>query len=335
MPSDERIRAIRAAARDGYARYETAVGTALDQVRSFLRSRREQTNASLAAEAGATLGAFANGRVDAARFAALTSRDRSISTVAAGALERSAQVLTELLDRGDAAFVHELPRGGDPGDAAFEAFALVGRAFGAVLVARAVKSSVYSPEQHDRFLLSFPFAKWNSIERRLAPPVVLAVDGEDLRAGPLSEYADGSQKLVLVVRGRCGPAPLARLITPGVFVQQACTVDELSAFFASEAPGIAALVPDTSARFSHDPARGRSPAERIVVAHRPSSERRAWIGGTSVWQQADELAHLDALATATERQSAPTSFDGKRDPAAVLAEWLIAQSGLAGAEEER
>ncbi|HEX6048107.1 MAG TPA: hypothetical protein VFZ21_02525 [Gemmatimonadaceae bacterium] len=335
MPSDERIRAVRAAARDGYARYETAIGTALDQVRAFLRSRREQTDASIAVEAGATLGAFAQGRVDAARFAALTHRDRSISTVAAGALERSAQVLTELLDRGDAAFVNELPRGGEPGDAAFEAFALVGRAFGAVLVARAVKSSVYSPEQHDRHLRSFPFAKWNSVERRLTPPVVLSVDGEDLRVGSLSEYLDGSQKLVLVVRGRCAPAPLARLITPGVFVQQACTVDELSAFYASDAPGIAALVPETSARFSHDPARGRSPAERIVVAHRPTSEPRAWIGGASAWQQADELAHLDALATATERQSAIASVDGKRDPAAALTEWLVAQSGLTGVEDER
>ncbi len=98
-----------------------------------------------------------------------------------------------------------------------------------------------------------------SVERgraRLCPPLVIEVEGQDLRPASLAELLEGGQKIVLVVNGPAAPAPLVRLITPGVTVIQTDDPAELSALGAVDGPGIAALMPEGAAKFMHIPGDG-------------------------------------------------------------------------------
>ena len=91
----------------------------------------------------------------------------------------------------------------------------------------------------------------------LRPPLVIEVEGQDLRPASMAELLEGGQKIVLVVNGPAAPAPLVRLITPGVTVIQTDDPAELSALGAVAGPGIAALMPEGAAKFMHLPGKGR------------------------------------------------------------------------------
>ena len=86
--------------------------------------------------------------------------------------------------------------------------------FGASRAVELARSDLFDPDQHNHFLSTLPFRKWNRAGRQLAPPLVVELEAEDLLPAGLGEFLDGVVKIVLVVKGPTTPAPLARLITP-------------------------------------------------------------------------------------------------------------------------
>ncbi|HET9012284.1 MAG TPA: hypothetical protein VFN38_10755, partial [Gemmatimonadaceae bacterium] len=260
MPSDEAVSRVQRALEALGARrtgFRAAVETAYAQARGFLAEHGPHSD-ERARETALELGAFAGGSVDPARFAALVTASRVLSPEEEGIVRRCAEVMDEVLAQGDGLFVCDVPPGGDLRAAVETALAEAGRAFGAAMVFQAVKAGSYRAEQQATALRAFPFRRWSRGERQLAPPLVVSVDGADLHGGALAEYLDGQQKIVVVARGPTSPAPLARLITPRCYVAQLADGASpapagLAPVAAFDGPAVAALVPDSAARFVHDP----------------------------------------------------------------------------------
>jgi hypothetical protein len=156
------------------------------------------------------------------------------------------------------------------------------------------------------------------------------VNGPDLRAEGLAEFLDGALKVVLVVRGDAPAAPLARLLTPGVFVAQSADGSELARLAAHPGAGVLALVPETAARFVHDPLGGPEWWDRLAISRLPDAAPPPRLGGRSAAQQREELAHLAALARRPAPLPAPASPAAPADPAGQLAQWLLAQAPAEG-----
>lgn len=330
MPSDPRVEQVLGLVAGAQARVRASVATAADQVGDYLDSHREP--ASAGQEVSARLGRFAAGRVNESRFTSLFEPD----TVAPGGLEpmeRAAAVLAEVLAQ-DNASIQTLPCGGNLGRLVEDLLARTGRAFGAALLFQAARSGAYRPDQHDRLLEGLPFARWNRSERQLAPPLVVLLDGADARAEGLAPFLDGGVKVVLLLDPPVPPAPLVRLITPGVFVMQTAEEADLTRFMAFDGPGVAALVPETAARFIHDPAGGAMLAQRLTIQHLPTEPPRAAVGGCSAWQQREELTQLALLADLAAAQPSPVRGNAAtagEQSVDALASWLLAQAGLAPA----
>ncbi|MGD8727114.1 MAG: hypothetical protein PVH40_05685, partial [Gemmatimonadales bacterium] len=212
----------------------------------------------------------------------------------------------------------------------------IGRAFGAVRIYELTRSGSYHGNSHARSLGSFPFDKWSRGERRLAPPLVVTIDGADLRSGSLAEFLDGAQKIVLAVRGPCAPARLVRLITPGTFVIQTHDGSGLERLAAYDGPGVGALMPESTAQFAHDPSGGDTPAKRLTIVSLPEQPPRMSVGGLSGKQQAEELAQLQALAQQAAAPAAGGAAPAEAvaasaapaDPVDKLAAWLLTQADL-------
>jgi hypothetical protein len=334
MPSDDRLAgALRALAEPVHA-FRAALAQTADEMAQWLRqvaTGREAAHARWASE----LGPFAEGRIAVDRLAQILGPSPSLDGAGAEVVRRAHATLIELLGRGEAAFTVSVSRGESLYDAVAQRLADLGRAFGAARVAREVREGRLPEGRHLAVLERFPFVQWNRAERRLAPPLVVEVEGADLRAAGLADLLDGKVKLVLVVGGECAPAPLARLIAPGTFVQQALSPEELGELATWDGPGVAALVHQTAARFVHDPRSGRTPAERLRIAYVPAEPPRRALDGISAAQQAEELALLHALAqpaspappaTAATASAAPEA--PAADPVAQLAAWLLAQAEL-------
>ncbi len=235
--------------------------------------------------------------------------------------------------RGDDLFVVNVPPGGRLGAMVGAALSAAGRAFGAVMLTELVRGGRYEPDEHDRLLDDVEFPNWTKAERRVAPPLVVEVDGADLHAGAITDFLDGREKLVLVVRGACGPAALARCITPGTLVLQTADGTGLDRVASFDGPAIAALVPEEAAIFLHDPLAGREPWQRLVVQRLPEPPRRG-IRGLSAFQMAQDLSLLGDLArtpfAVPAGGGAGTPAVGAADAVDRLASWLIGQSGLDG-----
>ena len=341
MPSDARtLRALDALA-EHRDRYRSAVSAAHDQMAGYLAAHRARTHGR-AQTASRELGRFAAGRIDAERFGALFAEAQVLSADTTERVERLVGVLAELLAEGDELFIADVPSGADLRSVVDAALAHAGRVFGAVLAFQELKTGAYRPERHEADILAFPFARWNRSERLLAVPLVVEVDGADLRAEALAEFLDGRIAITLVVRGASTPAPLVRLITPGTVVVQGFDVPDLQPLRAFEGPAIAALVPTTAARFVHDPRAGRSLPPRLIVTSLPSEPLKKALGARSVWQQQQELAQLIELRDLTLATRAPIASAAvaaspvvqgaaSPDPQAVdsLATWLLAEAGFA------
>jgi hypothetical protein len=181
----------------------------------------------------------------------------------------------------------------------------------------------------DDALESFPPNLWNRAEKGCAPPLVLEVEGADLKAASLGDLLEGSQKIVLVVNGPAAPAPLVRLITPGMTVIQSDDPLDLAALSATPGPGIAALMPEGAAKFVHAPG-GKSLNERLTVSSLPEQEPKKALGSISVFQQVEELRQLRALAASVQIPAAAeeeaASAGAEMDEAGQLAAWLIHQA---------
>jgi hypothetical protein len=230
----------------------------------------------------------------------------------------------------------------DPGtdlrDAVARGLGRVGRAFGAARTVELARSGKYDEATHGGWTDNFPPQLWSRREKQLAPPIVVEVDGADLRPGGLADFLDGEQKIVLVVRGAAPPAALARLITPGLMVVQTEDPADLDAVAEVDGPAIAALVSGDACRFTHVPAvdGGRG---HLVVHHMPTEEPRRALGGLSASQQTEAMRHLATLAAGwglSAPETTAPSGDGATAPAPgasaadTLAAWILRQADIAG-----
>jgi hypothetical protein len=333
MPSDDRISAAvaaLAASRDGY---RSAVATTLEEVRAQLDHTRVEANdrvARLAAE----LGGVGPELIDPARLASVMLAEPDAQPGTQEVMRRALAVLEELATRADDALVLELAPGENLCQAVAGLLGDFGRAMGAARVVDAARTGRYRPAEHDRYLQAFPFGSWSQAERLLAPPVVIALEGTDLRPSGLAEFVDGGVKIVLIVRGESSPAPLVRLITPHAFVAQADDPAVLKRLSAIEGAGLVALMPAGTARFVHDPAAGPTLGQRLSVTVVPSFDGRRRFGPFTAAQQREELDQLKALqaAAATGPTGGSLVPDGtSADPVDKLAAWLLQQADLSGA----
>lgn len=329
MPSEDRGIQVFETLAGPRAAFHSALVSAAEEIEAYLGSRRAPRDGR-GRQVAAELGAFAAGRVDPERFAALLTDERTVDEGAADLMERALAVLRELIRAGDGLFRVDVAPGGNLAAAIDSGLAVAGRAFGAARVAEMARSGRVATAKEDP-AGPWPYARWNRAERLLGPPLVVEVDGGDLVTGGLATYLDGHQKIALVVRGAAPPASLARLITPGVFVTQAAEAAELAPFAAFEGPAVAALVPEGCARFTHDPGAGASPAERTQVAYVPEEKPRRAVGQVSAFAQSEELRHLAALAqagTAPGVGSEDRTAEEDAAPADMLAAWLLKQADL-------
>jgi hypothetical protein len=327
MPSDPRVQPTLAALERPVAAYRSVLAIARERARALLSTDGGTERARL------ELGSFGNSRIDAGRFAELR-RGVALEPFSRSRLLCACDVLEELAGASDEMFVVDVPTGDSLRVVVARALANLGRAFGAAAVVELVRNGLYEPERHDRVLDAYPFDRWSRIEREHAPPLIVTVDGADLRAGSLAELLDGGMRLVLVVRGASTPAPLVRLVTPGTLVMQTRDIEAIRRVAAATGPAIAALFEIEAALFTHDPMTGGALWQRLTVIHRPSALSKQAIGGVSPRQQREELAQLEALAS---RPALPNGRvdalvpAGDGDPADRLAAWLLAESGLAKA----
>ena len=338
MPSDQSAtRALQALA-DRTTAFRAALATARDEMREHLEAHRgvERDRAQTAALA---LGAFAAGRIDTQRFGTLLADERTLSPDAATTLAWCADVLDELLARGDALFVHRMPSGALLRGKVDAVLAEVGRAFAAARVFQAVRRGAPTLPAHVSMLRDFPFALWSRAERDIAPPLVIQLDGADLRAEHLVEYLDGAVRIALVVDGPASPAPLVRLIAPRVLVVQTSNAAALDAVNRATGPAVAALLPVGCAELLHDPRAGARLDERLTITAPATESKGEGLGWRSARQALDELAQLEALAEVCRAARdvsvvvvPPLDSGGQNGEASVdaVAAWLLTQAGFDG-----
>ena len=320
--------------------FSSALAVTIDQLRSQLEAG-EPAETAPGQWAADRLGRFAAGRIDPERFAALVAEsDRRDSSWIEPA-RRALKTLRAVEARGDDLFRVGVSAGDDLYAAVDAALADAGRAFGAARVAELGRTGRYVPSQHDALLDSFPFRRWSRPERAKAPPLVVDVDGGDMLVGGLAGFLDGAEKIVLVVRGASPPAPLVRLVTPGILVMQTADAGELQLVGRADGPAIAALVSAEAGHFVHEPDEGGT---RLAIGHLPDTEPTRALGQVSAFQQAEELRLLRALAAGEPEPPsgvapAAAAADGTRpaaatataaEPVDVLAAWLIRQADLSG-----
>jgi hypothetical protein len=322
MPFDElKARALEALSGRREA-YHSAVATAVDEVRSILDAQKAPENGK-GPRAASELGNFAAGRIDPERFGALFSEQERLDGDARERVAAALEVLTELVEQGPDLHTVTVPTGGDLTATVRTALGGAGRAFAAGRAVAAARSGTRGPDP----LAPFPPERWNRSERTVAPPLVVQVDGADLRPAGLADCLEGAQTLVLLVRKPAPPAALARLIVPGCLVVQATGADGLAVLADWDGPAIVAVVPDGAAVFSFVPDDG---AGELRVESVPE-ERLKPLGTMSVARQEAELELLRLLegaATGRVVAAAGAPAEPSADPTDKLAAWLLRQATI-------
>lgn len=335
MPSEDNTALVLAALNTSIGAFRTVLLTTADEVRAYLTTHQSSWD-SLVARVAEELGPLAAGRIDPVRFAGVVNHKQVADPGTAEVVEQALEVLTGLAAAGPSLYQAEVPPGGSLYETVGRGLERVGQAFSAARVVQAARGGRPAAGA-GRAGTSLPFSRWTRAERRLAPPLVVRVQGSDLRAAALAEFMDGRQRFVLVVEGDCPPAPLARLVGPGTFVAQSADAAPLARMSRWDGPGIVALVPEGAARFVHDPAAGAAVHERMVIEFVPDKAPRRSLGGLSPAQQAEELELLRALARRPEGAAvaagapvvaAVPAAGAAADPADRLASWLLSQVDL-------
>lgn len=347
MPSDTSKAAL-AALKGPRERYLSAIAATAEELRGYLGTRaapESDRSSRLASE----LGPFAGGRVNPDRFVAFLDEGEDLDPEVLKILDLAESVLEDACDLSERSFLVELNAGADLYSAVGLGLAWLGRPFGAAAAVGHARQGRTGVEE-SVLVNAFPFRRWTRAERDLAPPLVVEVEGSDVVAAGLAAYLDGNQKLILVVRGPAPPAPLVRLLSPGVLVVQTEDPDDLDGVGEFDGPVVAALMPEgEGARFVHDPLRGPGLAHRLTVDVIPDEDVIQPLGSLTVTQQLQELRQLTALKEAVEgvrvkTKASPaagdgTSSDGKGttaarkklqtvQPADQLAGWLMSQADL-------
>jgi hypothetical protein len=342
MPSDDRVTTALEALAGPRDDFRSAVASADEEVRVYRMQRdgAADPSAALARE----LGAFAQGRIDAARLGGLLAVADAPDPLTDRLMDVAHGVFAGVMAGDATAFHVRVPAGEDLRDAVRDALAALGRAFGVAHAVERARAGRYAPDSDHGLLHTYPFHRWSTRERRLAPPLVISVDGADLRAGGLAEFVDGGLKMILVVAGACPPAPLARLIAPDTFVAQTSDAALLPALGRHAGPGVVAFCEADSGAvsFVHDPPAGARTWQRLHVAHAPDAlrtrladlETRGRTPGAAC-----ELRHLLELAEPPDVADAAPVAAGTAtaaagpaaaDPADRLAAWLLARTDLDG-----
>jgi hypothetical protein len=334
MPSDERMETALRALAGAIERYHSAVVTTAEEVRGFLASH-QPANESRDEAVAVSLGKFATGRVDFDRFSMLLGDSGASDPSLIEKVEGAYKILNEIASGGEGVYRVDVRPGGRLRDAVAGRLSEVGRAFAAGRVAGMATQGSLNAGNNDRLLGPLEFEVWNTAERQVAPPLAIEIDGADLRAGELAEFLDGNVKIVLVVRGESSPAPLVRLISPSVFVVQTTDGASLDRFAQFDGPAIAAIVPETAARFIHDPTAGEGPWDRLEVSFVPEGAPKKPVGGVSIRQQMDELEQLKSLASCVGQAPAAAEVEEpvaermiSDHPVDKLAAWLLSQADL-------
>lgn len=332
MLSDPRVQQALAALERPIAEFRALLEGAMRQAECFLDAQQADEPARVE-RAAAALGLFGAAHVDAARLALLDARAVTVDGPSLAALHRAVDILHQMHLRGEGLIVADVRGSARLGGVVESALAMIGWAFGAIIVTDLVRSGRYVEADHAALLDPLQFGGWSRSERRAAPPLVVRVAGSAVRASDLAPFADGHVKLVLVVTGDCAPAPLARLITPGTFVMQTTDGAGLERLALFDGPAFGAVMPAGAATFVHDPTLGRESWQRLTVTHLSDAPKKA-IGATSTWQMLEELKQLADLARTPF--AVPTSGGGAMpamgasDAADRIASWLLSQSGLGG-----
>jgi hypothetical protein len=363
MPSDTHIQQALDALAAPRESFRSAVAMAVDQVGAFIAAHRAPANGR-AERTAHELGPFAASRLDASRFATFFGESGTLDPLALARIEHAYEKLSQIAGLGDDLYVARVAPGANLRTQVAHTLAEIGRVFGAARTIEMARLGRYPAEAHESYISSFAFRKWNRAERQIAPPIVVDVEGADLQVGGLTEFLDGTQKIVLVVCGAAPSAPLVRLITPGVFVMQSTDEADLKQLTTVAGPAIFALMPEGAARFVHTP--GDAPVwERLSVQFVPEQEPRTAVGSFGVFQQLEELKQLRALAGPPTPQPSPSNSEGRgstpvsaeaevavlpspsigggagggglerraapaADPADKLAAWLLSQTDLSG-----
>lgn len=334
MPSDERIGRALAALESRRAAFRSAIATTIGELDALLAASRSGQGETVE-RAASELGHFAAGRIDADRFASLVAEETRLDPAAAAAVGRAREVLVEIEDRPPEAYVVEVTSGDDLVDRVIEAWADLGRVFGAARLVEAARAGQYRLPRHESLMASFGFPAWSRAERTLSPPLVVEIDGEALQTDGLAPFLDGEAKLVLIVRGAAPPAALARLVSPGVFVAQTTDIELVDRSAEASGPAVVAVVDESAARFVHDPGGGRTLFERLSIEFIPDDDPRGKRGAVSAFRQTEDLAHLRMLAELAAPSVAPVTTIGSDngdetpvEPADRLAAWLLQQAEL-------
>ena len=333
MPSDPRVAQALKALAQPIAEFRAAVQGALAQADAFTAAQNADA-ATMAARAAVGLGQFASSHVDAAKFAAMFPAVAKTDKTSLAVLAKATKILRDVAGKGDAACFAEVTDGRKLGATIDAALASVGQAFGAIIITELVRGGRYKAAQHERLLDPTEFRAWNNAERRFAPPLVVELDGKDLHAGALLDFADGREKIVLVVRDAAPPAALVRCVTPGTFVLQTVDGTGLDRLAGYEGPAIAAFLPEGAATFMHDPTAGKEPWQRLTVPFLPTAPFKA-VGGFSAWQMEQDVKMLADLARTPFTVPATPGAKGApaigaADAADRIAAWLLDTSGLKG-----
>jgi hypothetical protein len=319
MPSEERKGIALEAIRPCIDRFKSAVAKTSEDIRALLGGTGNAPDDQTAA-----LGFFARGHVDVERFSVFTPKSARIAEAAEAPTRAAQAVLDGLLEKGDELFVLALEEGEELASRLPERLAEIGRAFSAAHVVELAARGAYKEAEHAALLERYPFSKWSRSERSFAPGLVIELRGTAFVPAAIVPYLDGVMKVVFIVEGDAPAAALARVITPGVFVQQETGDAALERFTAFEGTAVAAFVPGDAVSFVHDPGAGETTYERFVSIAFPKEIRKRSIGGISAVQQAEDYGLLETLAVVPT----PTG-EAASDPAGKLSAWLLSQADLA------
>ena len=318
MPSEERSAIALQAIRPRIDMFHAALTVTINQVRGLLAGTGNTAN-----DQSASLGKFAQGKMDLDRFATFTPKAPSIAPEVEAPVRAAEKVLKSLLEEGDDLFIVKIQDGRGLGHSLSVRLAHIGRAFAAARVIDLAKNGAYKEDKHADTLMRFPYAVWNSTERSLAPALLVEVSGQDFKPSAIVPLLDTNMKIVFNVSGDAPAAALSRAISPGVFVQQEIGDASLEAFSAFKGIAVAAFLPSTAVSFVHDPSSGTTVYDHFVSLVFPKEVRKRPIGGISPAQQAEDYTLLESLSVPPELTAEAAS-----DPAGKLSAWLLSQTNL-------
>lgn len=322
MPFDELKRRALDALEERREAYHSAVATAVDEIRALLDAQKTPAGGK-GSRAAAQLGAFADGRIDAERFESLFSDREALDSDAVRRIETALGILTELAEAGDDLYLTRVRSGADLRDTVRKALARSGRAFGAGRAVERARNGGEAPGYEEGFEPTL----WNRAERTVAPPLVVEVDGADLRPAGLADFLEGDQAVVLLVRKPAPPAALARLVAPETLVVQATDGSGLDALGEWDGAAVIAVLPEGAATFGYTPE--ENGPGRLLVNSVPDRALKD-IGGISAARQQAELDLLKLLDGAVAGRVVAAAGDGapSTDPTDKLAAWLLRQATI-------